>query len=66
MTINELMIRANHIARTEGSTGPDGSFGPSTWKRHDNWDTANLDSCDAPRLLTNLNNNTSSDQLTAW
>jgi hypothetical protein len=66
MTINELMFRANHIARTEGSTRPDGSFGPSTWKRHEDWDTAHLDSCDAPMLFGNVTNNATSDQLTAW
>lgn len=32
MTLNELMTVANYIARTEGSTQPDGRFGPSTWK----------------------------------
>jgi hypothetical protein len=66
MTINELMIRANHIARTEGSTQPDGSFGPAASKRHDNWDTAYLDFCDAPVFFRESTNNTTSDQLSAW
>jgi hypothetical protein len=66
MTVNELMIMANHVARTEGSTQPDGSFGPSTWNRHDNWDMASLDFCDAPMHFGNLTNDTISDHLTAW
>lgn len=37
MTLIDLMQQANHIARTEGSTQPDGSFGPSrAWRRNSN------------------------------
>jgi hypothetical protein len=37
MTLNERMAIANYIARTEGSTQPDGGFGPSAWKSCDEW-----------------------------
>ena len=37
MKLKELMTLTNYIARTEGSTQPDGSFGPSAWESHDRW-----------------------------
>jgi hypothetical protein len=66
MTINELMTKVNYIARTEGSTRWDGSFGPSAWKQHDHWDTAHLDARDGSGLFGNLTSDRTSDHLTAW
>lgn len=43
MTINKLMTIANHIARTEGSTQPNGGFGPSAWRSNDGWDGTHVE-----------------------
>lgn len=43
MALKELMTRANYIARTQGSTQPDGSFGPSAWKNNDGSDGIHVD-----------------------
>ncbi len=43
MALKELMTRANYIARTQGSTQPDGSFGPSAWKNNDGSDGTHVD-----------------------
>ena len=61
MTLEELMIKANHVARTEGSTQPDGSFGPSAWKSHDRWPLS-----PASMLFENHNTAVASDQLSAY
>jgi hypothetical protein len=37
MRLKELMTLTNYIARTEGCTQPDGSFGPSAWESDDRW-----------------------------
>ncbi len=66
MTLNELMAIANYIAKTEGSTQPEGGFGPSAWKSYDEWDGTHIEPLSAPSMfLDDRNSAVASGQASA-